>query len=313
MSRRPILITGAHRSGSTWVGKMVGKSPDVCNIFEPFNKEFGPGICRNVFDTWFPYITGENEEKYLHCLEQTVHFKFHLFKEMFAIRTKWQLRNCFENFINFHMARMKKQRPMFKDPIAIFSAPWLAKRFDFQVVVLIRHPLAFAGSLKRLDWQFHFKDFIKQPLLLEGPLKSFKAEIETRAANPGDIIDQAVLLWNVIYGCVRDYREQYPEWIFARHEDISMDPVKEFKDMFGKLNLEFTPAVEQFIREYSEGSNPVETPGNKATFLKRDSSENVNNWKKRLSPEEIGRVKDGTEALACLFYPEPRWGFSNDT
>jgi hypothetical protein len=309
MSGRPILITGAHRSGSTWVGKMVGKSREVCYIFEPFNKDFGPGICRRVFNTWFPYVTEENEEKYLNCLKETVRFKFHLFKELRAVRTKWQLRNCFENFINFRMARMKNRRPMFKDPIAIFSAPWLARRFDFQVVALIRHPMAFAGSLKRLNWQFHFKDFLKQPLLLDGPLKAFKSEIETRAAEPGDIIDQAILLWNVIYGCVKDYREQYPGWIYARHEDISMDPVNGFKDLFAKLDLEFTPGIEQYIREYSGGSNPVETPGNKATFLKRDSSENIHNWKKRLTPEEIDRVKQGTEATACLFYPELRWGF----
>ncbi len=310
MSRRPILITGAHRSGSTWVGKMLGKSKQLCYIFEPFNIHFGPGICRSVFDSWFPYVTEENENEYYDCLYQIIRFKFHLLKEFGNIRTKWQLRNCFENLINFSIARMKKQLPLFKDPMAVFSADWLARRFDFLVLVLIRHPLAFAGSLKRLNWQFHFKDFVKQPLLMEGPLKPFKTEIEACVENLPDIIGQSVLLWKVIYSRVIDYQKQYPEWIFVRHEDISLNPVKEFKDIFEKLGVEFTHKIENYIRNHSKRSNPKEIPGKRATFLRRDSLENVYNWKKRLTSEEIKRIKKGTGAVASHFYPESLWGFA---
>jgi len=310
MSGRPILVTGAHRSGSTWVGKMLGKSRQLCYIFEPFNIHFGPGICRSVFDTWFPYVTRENESGYYDCIYQTIHFKFHLFKELRQVRTKWQLRNCFENLINFRIARMKKQRPLFKDPMAVFSAEWLARRFDFHVLVLIRHPLAFAGSLKRLNWQFSFKDFLKQPLLMEGPLKPFKTEMEACAENPNPpgIIDQSILLWNAVYSRVISYQEQHPDWIFVRHEDISFNPVDEFKNIFEKLSVEFTPKIENDIRNHSKPSNPKEIPGERATVLKRDSLETVYNWKKRLTPGEINRVKKGTEPVASHFYPESQWG-----
>ena len=32
---KPILVTGSHRSGSTWVGKMLATSPSVNYIHEP--------------------------------------------------------------------------------------------------------------------------------------------------------------------------------------------------------------------------------------------------------------------------------------
>ena len=37
LGRRPILVTGSHRSGTTWVGKTIALSPSVTYIGEPFN------------------------------------------------------------------------------------------------------------------------------------------------------------------------------------------------------------------------------------------------------------------------------------
>ncbi|MCX6583694.1 MAG: sulfotransferase [Candidatus Aminicenantes bacterium] len=307
MRQTPILITGAHRSGSTWVGQMVGKSAEVCYIFEPFNKDFGPGVCRAVFDTWFPYVTVENEGPYRRCISEILEYKFHSFKELMLIKTKSQARLWWENFYRFKRAGIKKQRVLFKDPIAFFSAPWLAEVFDFQVVVLIRHPAAFAGSLKRLQWHFPFNDFLKQPLLMAGPLRRFKEEIERAAREPLDIIQQAALLWKIIYARVLDYRQEHPGWIYLRHEDISLDPVGEFRSLYEALGLTFTPAIEQHIREYSAGSNPKERPDKQATFLKRDSKENIAGWKKHMLPGDVERVKQITADVSAHFYTDSEW------
>lgn len=306
-NERPILITGAHRSGSTWVGQMVGKSAEVCYIFEPFNKDFGPGVCRAVFDAWFPYVTAENEEPYRQCISEILDYKFHFFKELLLIKTKSQARLWWENFFRIHIAELKKQRILFKDPIAFFSAPWLAQAFDFQVVVLIRHPAAFAGSLKRLQWHFPFQDFLKQTLLMTGPLYRFKEEIEKAAQGAPDIIEQAALLWKIIYARVLDYQQEHPDWIFLRHEDISLDPVSEFKSLYDALGLTFTSGIEQHIREYSAGTNPKERPDAKATFLKRDSKENIAGWKKHMLPGDIERIKQITADVAPHFYSESEW------
>jgi hypothetical protein len=286
---------------------MVGKSAEVCYIFEPFNKDFGPGVCREILDAWFPYVTRENEEPYRRCISEILDYKFHFFKELLLIKTKSQARLWLENFYRLHKAKIKGQRILFKDPIAFFSAPWLAETFDFQVVVLIRHPAAFAGSLKRLKWYFPFNDFLKQPLLMAGPLQRFKEEIEKAAKEPPDIIEQAALLWKIIYARTLEYREEYPGWIYLRHEDISLDPIGEFKSLYETLELTFTPTIEQHIREYSAGSNPKERPDKQATFLKRDSKENIAGWKKHMLPEDIERVKRITADVSSHFYSESEW------
>jgi len=88
----------------------------------------------------------------------------------------------------------KNIRPLIKDPIALFSAGWLYKRYNVQPIVMIRHPAAFCGSLKVANWPHPFSHFLEQPLLMETHLYPFKEEIERFAAEEMDIVDQAVLL-----------------------------------------------------------------------------------------------------------------------
>jgi hypothetical protein len=52
-SKRPIRVTGIHRSGSTWVGQTIAQSPDVIYIAEPFHPTSPPGNCDLERDHWF--------------------------------------------------------------------------------------------------------------------------------------------------------------------------------------------------------------------------------------------------------------------
>lgn len=142
---------------------------------------------------------------------------------------------------------------------------------------------------------------------MAGPLHRFKEEIEKAAQEPLDIIEQAALLWKIIYARTLEYQEKYPGWIYLRHEDISLDPVGEFRSLYEALGLTFTPAIEQHIREYSAGSNPKERPDKQATFLKRDSKENIAGWKKHMRPEDVERVKRITAEVSDHLYSETEW------
>ena len=42
----PILVTGSHRSGTTWVGKMLAADSDTAYISEPLNVLHRLGIFR---------------------------------------------------------------------------------------------------------------------------------------------------------------------------------------------------------------------------------------------------------------------------
>lgn len=182
----------------------------------------------------------------------------------------------------------------------MFSAEWLAEIFGAQIVVLIRHPAAFADSLRRAGWNYDFSNFLRQPLLMERYLSSFADEIRAAAAKPMDILDQAALLWRTIYHTVHEYQRAHPAWYFARHEDLSVDPIAEFRQLFRYLDLPFSDKVSEVITDHTSGSREGE--------LKRDSRKNAIAWTGTLTSEEITRLRAQVDDVAHLYYADSEWG-----
>ena len=158
-----------------------------------------------------------------------------------------------------------------KDPIALFSAEWLADTFDMDVVVLIRHPAAFAASIARLSWRFDFRNFVTQPSLMEGDLAPFAAEIESAACRRPTLINEAALVWKCIYATVDRYRAERPAWKFVRHEDLLMDPASGFQAICEHTRAPFSAPVAETLRRTSSSEKPVDAPPGTEHSLMRDS------------------------------------------
>jgi hypothetical protein len=305
-SHRPILVTGAHRSGSTWVGSMLAASPAVGHIHEPFNLNCRPGTCGARFHLWFTYVTEENQSTVYKHIDNTLRFRFDLRAEARTIRSLAHARRAGAEYLRCLRRRISRARPLMKDPIAVFSAEWLASAFDMQVVVLIRHPAAFASSLKKLGWTHPFSHFIQQPALMKDHLQPFRDEIEEYAQREHDIVDQAALLWRLIYHVVSNYRQEHKDWTFVRHEDLSRDPVREFEMLYNELKLEWSEDTMRVVRSHSDESNPSEAPP-VYQYLKRNSKSNIWNWKQRLTKAEIERLRAQVEDVSQLFYSNEDW------
>ena len=148
----------------------------------------------------------------------------------------------------------------------MFSAPWFAKEFDSQVVITVRHPAAFASSLKRLGWNFDFNDLLVQPLLLRDWLGAYTEEMRSLPAE--DVIGQSALLWRMIYEVVAECQKEHPEFFVVRHEDLSLAPVDAFAQLYEQLGLPFTKQAETTIMQSSASENPKEL-GTKDPYVTR--------------------------------------------
>jgi hypothetical protein len=307
---KPILVTGSQRSGTTWVGHMIARSPSVAYIHEPFNMGHRPGICGAQFGYWFPYLCDENGSSYHDALTDCIGFKYQFSKELKAIRSLKDAFRLMRDSSRFGLHRMRKSRALLKDPGAIFSAGWLAKTFDMDVIVMIRHPAAFVGSLKKAYWPFSFRHFLEQSLLMEHHLGGFKAEIEhfVQEGRDSDLVGQGILMWRMFSHVILKYKETHPAWLFIRHEDLSADPVAGFAKIFERLSLDYSQKVQDVIRAFSNPTNPSEQLNGDPMYLKRDSRSNIWNWKKRLTADEIDRIRENTSDISHLFYSEEDWG-----
>lgn len=303
--RTPILVTGAHRSGTTWVGKMLAANLRTAYVSEPLNVWHRPGVLGAPVEKWYIYLCEENESVYLPAFRETLAFRYGLWREMRALRSRKDALRMGRDFAIFLRGRLLRQRPLLKDPFAVFSMLWFAERLGCRVVVTVRHPAAFASSLKRLGWPFDFHDLLDQPLLMRDWLEEDRAAMEAMPAD--DLIGQAALLWRMIYRVVARTRELLPSLILVRHEDLSRDPLPGYRALYEALGLPFTPQVEHTILNASSSENPKELSHKKVHAVKLDSRANLDNWKKRLGMDEIGRIREVCGEVAASFYPELEW------
>ena len=304
MSDKPILVTGAHRSGTTWVGKMLALAPGVAYIHEPFSPRTAAGLSPAGFDRYFTVVTSENEARYRPGLEQTIRFRYGLGAQIRSLRGGRDLARIPRDLARVERARLSGARPLVKDPIALLSAEWLAETFEMDVVVLIRHPAAFAASLKRLGWKHSFANFIQEGRVPE-VVRPYEAEIRQQAERPGEILAQAVLLWRLLYNAVDGYRERHPDWAFVRHEDASAEPVATFERLYAQLGLDLTPAAKEAIARASAPDNPAELATPYAVEL--DSAASIGRWREDLPPEEIETLRERTRDVWPRFYSDEDW------
>ena len=288
-NNQPILIIGLHRSGTTWLAKMLSLPDEIRYVSEPFN----PNTGLKVFTDWLVYINHDNEGKYYQEIAK-------------LMQVKGDFRFTLPN-AKFLLSRFipGPRRVMIKGiGGSIFSANWLADKFDMQVVAIMRHPAAFYASLKRLNWRFDFNNLLKQGALMRDYLEPYRNLMKKPDKSYSE---EAGLLWLVVNQVLDRLLTDHPAWYFRRHEDLSLDPVGEYGKMYDYLGLEFTPKIEQQVRNFSNSGNRAEAQTNKAVELKRNSRAIITDWKKRLSQEEISVIKNITGELALKYYPENEW------
>jgi sulfotransferase family protein len=304
---KPILVTGINRSGTTWVGETLARAPGLALVYEPFSPNHRRGIFRHATPEWFTYVRGDPSGMLAADLRRTLAFRYSYAAELPRIRSPRDAGRMARDAARFARWRRAGRRPLVKDPIAVLAAPWLARELDMQVVVTIRHPAAYASSMRRLGWTHDFSGFLRQPGLVDDLVPTLRADIEAMARSPGDILDQAALLWNVIHTAVDAYRRDHPGWAFVRHEDLSAAPAAGFRELFGRVDAEFTDDVERHVAETTGPGNPAEAGQGVIHERRRDSSAAARTWLDRLTPEEVARVRERTEAVASAFYGEEDW------
>ena len=296
LKTKPILVTGSHRSGTTWVGKMLSLAPGVVYIHEPLKIDspriIEKGLCKVKAKAgaknWFTFVDEHNEDEFLSFYEEVIHIKWHdliYFRESRSFRDivrlyKWLRKNVVP------LSKECQNRVLLKDPIAIFSAEWFARRLCAQIVILIRHPAAFASSLVRYGWHHPFSHFIEQPHLMKR-LQQYESEVLEFSEQDRDIIDQAILLWKLIYATVINYQHSFQDWVYIRYEDVTVNSQSNFRELYERLGLRWSERI--------------------ASEIMRNRNPNIDGWRQELTQEEVDRIKEGTKGIWQHFYVESDW------
>jgi hypothetical protein len=286
---------------------VIGLSPGIGYIHEPFNFFIErKGICNAKFDKFFTYITEENEGIYLRDLSRTISYNYNLIAQAKLVKSVKDVRYLLSEYFYFLKYNFLGSRALVKDPFALFSSEWLAQKFNMDVIILIRHPMAFIHSLIKLNWSFPFFHFSDQPLLIRDYLYPFETEINDYAKKEKPLLKQAILLWKIIYYMVYKLRQKQQQWLCIRHEDLANNPEAVFFDIFSYLKIDYTEYLQNSIREYCcirEKTSSDENP----YLIKRDSRSIIGSWKSIYSESEISKVRSQVEEVSQYFYTDLDW------
>ena len=303
MNTKPILVTGAHRSGTTWIGRTISQHSRVKYITEPFNvpNEFKRFVARHVFCDYHSSLQKEEIYTFVRSLLRkslNSAVRNSVRASLFAgVGIKTPARFGKRLFIELFLI----ERILVRDPFALLSAGWLYDTFGFDIIVMIRNPLAFVGSIKVAGFDFDFDNLRQQKYLMQGRLKQFSEDVDIMCVekNKYDTVDKAALLWKILHFVILEYRSKYP-WLFVKHEDIAAAPSQGFRRIFDYLGLEINSCILSYIDRYTSEGNPIEAET--TVYQPRNAKLSLHTWKDRLSEEEIERVIACTSNIASEFY-----------
>jgi hypothetical protein len=302
--KRPIVVTGSHRSGTTWVGRMLCLSGEAGYIHEPLNPVRAPSWMEEPPAYWYVYITGSNADLYTPMLDRVLGFRYPALRNLAKLRRPEHVGMYLSDLRRALPGRARTPRPLLKDPFALFSSEWFAERYGADIVITVRNPVAFVGSIKRMDWHFRFKTLLGQSALMNDWLRPFEAEMRRCRDTDVDVVEQGIVLWNVLHHVIAQLRDRHPSWSVVRHEDLSSDPIEGFADLYRSCGLRWDDAVAKEVGRYSSGGPSKELPMWRHGSVKRDSRSAVDTWRQRLTDEEVERVRAGTSEIAAAFYDD---------
>jgi len=296
-NRKPILVTGLYRSATTWTGIIICYSGRYGNIYEPFN----PDVSSLLPDIKFPflYVCKENEDRYIESLDKVMNFDYDLNSLIKDSKNIELFKRNLQVYLEFIYFRRKKNIPLIKDPIAVFSADWLAEKFDMDVVVMNRHPLGFISSLLKSNFGFDFNHLLRQALLIDDYLKDYaeriiemKDQLNKEGKNRETIIKYGVLMWEIINSVILKYKKKHKNWFFYRLEDIQTDTRGIINGLYSDLNIKIEPSIDKKINY---------------RLTKKKSKNKLKSWENDFSKEEMLEVKRFCQDKAEVFYGNSDW------
>lgn len=313
MKKPSILVTGAPRSGTTFLGAMLALAPGVLEIEEPFN--FETGIIG--MDQPFLYMPmhaklNSEDERYKQLitalLEGGAWYKQSPLRPEATNPFRQLARSLLVSRQNLGYKLQTKNpfvdRYVIKDANACFMAEYMDKHFQTKTVVIIRHPTATIASYKRLGWRYDLGGLQTQSMLMYDFLEPIIGKVNPKKISP---IEEWSYLWLSIYTVLTQCADRDPRMTLITHEQLSQQPQETLRGLYKYLGLDYSSGIQHEVEKHTSGDNPADPRDGAVHDLYRNSAAVNGRWKKLLSTEEAATIRRITESVAYLYFNDSSW------
>lgn len=297
-AKRLILVTGAPRSGTTAVGRMLGLGKGVGTLHEPFNLLVGMREIEHYFE--IPDTGGCSTEKFDTCIQHMrdlrLHFKPGVFPRERGVRRllKYAFGGRARNSQRLCRLQPGLHTLIWKDPFAALAADHIAAQHAIDVVVTLRNPWAVAASFKRMGWAFDLDDLAARLHERGAALPVSPAAWELRHTP----VANAALLWHVIYASLLESSQDNRRFILLSLDQVVSAPVESYAKIYERLGLVWNDNIaKQINRNYTSASREGQPQGQVAHDQHRDLAAVNTYWKGLLDEHERALVSEINASL----------------
>ena len=283
--KKPIIISGIPRSGTTPLGIVLSSIKGFSMIYEPFNANQG------IIDVQFNYpYPGKNisVKEFQSIFNNLVQFKSS-FKKGYLKHdsvVKRIFKTFFGNESSLSYFKAKKsssvKQLLIKDPFLLFSSEELC--VNHKVIICYRPLLPLAASFKRMKWDFkEFEDLIN--FFPKNSIKSFRFKASDQISS--NVIG-AIQFYELFYHYMNNINPNKNLYFFSQQE-FSTDPIKEISNLLKWLELEVSDEIIHLSQSLNRGKSlklriPEKSIQHDSNYNKKYSNEY---YKLVLTKEEI--------------------------
>ncbi|MBZ8182196.1 sulfotransferase family protein [Oscillatoria salina] len=283
--QRPILVVGLPRTGTTWIASVLNTAAGIEYFHEPFNPI-------NIHQSASHLRQAMMMRKYLAWEDEDEEFARYC-RATFAgeLPDNGYLYNylgwIYKQFPQWH------GRVLIKDVHCYLTLNWLKRQVNPLIVIVLRHPCAVAASWFRLYGKVStFERSLFQPKLLDDYLQSFIPLLEQTQG----FWQRIGAFWGASYYVMLQQQAQHPDWIVIQHEDFCRDPMMQYRQLFQKLQLNWTVATSEILEVSTRKSS-------KDPYVPlRISAQEPQKWEKELEPQQIAQVMEFANSFGIQFY-----------
>lgn len=297
-NHKNIAVFSNPRGGSTWLAKSLNATPKSAIVWEPL---FKPKKFK--INTFNPFSYQELHELGLgwhqHIPENDTEWKevFLFFDRLFSKEIKNVKLYRFNNLKTLPDANTFIYKFCFGNLIL----PYLVNNFNIKSIFMLRHPCSVVASQMNHGWNFLQQDATFQvPEMRHNQIYKKYESILSEIKYPEENL---AAKWCITNDYIIRHPENNKKWTTLAYEDLYLRKDEILKEVYQKLDLEWSQDVIKELNKKSFTSN-----ANTKSYVGK--TEQLEVWKKRLSVAQIDRIFGILDKFGVDYYtekPEPNY------
>ncbi len=272
--RRPILVTGVPRSGTTWLARLLATAPGTALTGrEPMNPRGRQYALAGTLTGWTRLTDPSPRQR----------------RALRAAYRGWNPRTFGRFGRHQWRAPLPGTRVVVKDPFAMLSAPVVVDLTGARVVQVFRHPGAVLASYRRMGWRADLSELATlidtTDVELDEPVRSLWR------SGPQSLSDAEAMgvFWTVLNGLVLADLDRAPGTVVVSHHELAAGGEPAAGALFEALGLRPSAETRAEMRGHSR-----QAAGSDAALhrLDRDPAEVAASWRRTVDAAEVQRLED---------------------